>query len=62
MWTYPPAVGEAATSIFLRPAWGLYGAIQGDKFKHIDFSWLHFLPRVRWQITVSNNGAQHVLI
>jgi hypothetical protein len=29
---------EAATGIFLWPAWGLYDTIKGDKFKHIDFS------------------------
>ena len=38
MWTRPPAIREAATGIFLWPAWGLYDAIKGDKFKHIDFS------------------------
>ena len=38
MWTYPPAIREAATGIFLWLAWGLYDAIKGDKFKHIDFS------------------------
>jgi hypothetical protein len=38
MWTYPPAIREAATGIFLWPAWGLYDAIKGDKFKHINFS------------------------
>jgi hypothetical protein len=30
MWTYPPAKREAATGIFLRPAWGLYDIIKGD--------------------------------
>jgi hypothetical protein len=34
----PPAVREAATGIFLWPAWGLYDSIKGDKFKHIEFS------------------------
>jgi hypothetical protein len=38
MWTYPLAIREAATGIFLWPAWGLYDTIKGDKFKHIDFS------------------------
>jgi hypothetical protein len=38
MWTYPPAILEAATGIFLWPAWGLYDTIKGDKFKHINFS------------------------
>jgi hypothetical protein len=38
MWTYPPAIREAATGIFPWPAWGLYDTIKGDKFKHIDFS------------------------
>jgi hypothetical protein len=37
MWTYPPAILEAATGIFLWPAWGLYHTIKGDKFKRIDF-------------------------
>jgi len=32
------AVREAATGIFLGPAWGLYDSINGDKFKHIHFS------------------------
>jgi hypothetical protein len=38
MWTYPPAILEAATGIFLWPAWSLYDSIKGDEFKHIDFS------------------------
>jgi hypothetical protein len=38
MWSYPAAIREAATSIFLRPAWALYDTIEGDEFKHIDFS------------------------
>src|SRR5262245_55409728 len=38
MWTYPPAIREAATSIFLGPAWSLYDTIKRDKFKHINFS------------------------
>ena len=38
MWTYPPAIRETATGIFLWPAWGLYDTIKGDEFKHIDFS------------------------
>jgi hypothetical protein len=38
MWTYPLAIREAATGIFLWPAWGWYHTIKGDKFKHIDFS------------------------
>ena len=29
---------QAATGIFLWPAWGLYDSIKGDKFKHINFS------------------------
>ena len=38
MWTCPPAICEAATGIFLRAAWSLYDTINGDKFKHSDFS------------------------
>jgi hypothetical protein len=38
MWTYPSATLEAATGIFLWPAWGLYDSIKGDKFKRINFS------------------------
>ena len=38
MWTCPPAIREAATGIFLWPAWGLFATIKGDKFKHINFS------------------------
>jgi hypothetical protein len=36
-WDYPPAILEAATGIFLWPAWRLYDSIKGDKFKHINF-------------------------
>jgi hypothetical protein len=32
---YPP---WRATGIFLRPAWGFYDTIKGDKFNQIDFS------------------------
>ena len=38
MWTHPPAMGEAATGIFLWATWGLDNSIKGDKFKHIGFS------------------------
>jgi hypothetical protein len=38
MWTYPLAMREAATGIFLWAAWGLYDSIKGDKFKHINLS------------------------
>jgi hypothetical protein len=38
MWTYPPAIREAAIGIFLWSAWGLYDTIKGDKFNHINFS------------------------
>jgi hypothetical protein len=31
-------VAVLTPGIFLRPAWGLYDSIKGDKFKHIDFS------------------------
>src|SRR5437762_673161 len=36
--TCPPAIRKSATGIFLGPAWGLYDTIQGNKFKHINFS------------------------
>src|ERR1700734_1061544 len=34
----PAAILEAATGIFLWPPWGLYHTIEGDKFKHVNFS------------------------
>src|SRR5215212_3437435 len=43
IWTYPPAIREAAAGIFFRPAWGLYDTINGDMFKHNKFSHRFFL-------------------